>query len=621
MKNNKLLALALSAGLVVGVAAPSFAAEEEAPKLGEGVTVAQSSDSDLTAEGLFNGEAKEGEDFVKENLPEGTVNEEKTVKVDGDVRVSEKENKNDFKYSDDLRKAGDDVVASDEEYEEAAKEFNKANDKLQQAPKDKKVFTIDEYNAYNEAKDNQEKASENAESSLLNLGRYEDASKQARKDYDKANEEREIARKEYQDAKTELDKALDFLDKASLAVKPKLTGEAAEVYSNYQDARDAYIKAIENSDFEGAQSAINDIAKYSAEFEKLGVVEPTQYEKDKYDGALEGYQAALDNLNNKLVNLSEADQRVAKADAAIKKADQDLANAKAAYEGAVKALNEANEKLNNAPQGSYAYDVALKEYEAAQEKLNKALIKKGQAEDEWKKVKDGKTWVKELAPKINDQEGSVKLVYHPVDGKEVNPSKDPKKDLFLSTDNANDLKWKDLKVIPAAELEPSKPRIFGDDYVGGGEYKPAPTPAPSKDKEVVVPTPGPSVDHTVVVPTPAPEVKPVVEADEDINKLIDDINAGTKEIKDTLAENEANQPADEPAKDPKKPTPGNDDDDDNNVDPVKVVVKEKVKVVEAPKAAAKHSNPKTGVAGMSAVAGTLAVSMAGIVATRKRNDR
>ncbi|WP_371416005.1 NPXTG-anchored protein [Anaerococcus octavius] len=44
-------------------------------------------------------------------------------------------------------------------------------------------------------------------------------------------------------------------------------------------------------------------------------------------------------------------------------------------------------------------------------------------------------------------------------------------------------------------------------------------------------------------------------------------------------------------------------------------VKEAVRVP-----AASHNNPKTGVAGLSAVAGTLAVSMAGIVATKKKED-
>lgn len=53
----------------------------------------------------------------------------------------------------------------------------------------------------------------------------------------------------------------------------------------------------------------------------------------------------------------------------------------------------------------------------------------------------------------------------------------------------------------------------------------------------------------------------------------------------------------------------------------KVVVKEVIKDCDKAKAPAQavaaHNNPKTGVAGLSAVAGTLAVSMAGIVATKK----
>ena len=129
--------------------------------------------------------------------------------------------------------------------------------------------------------------------------------------------------------------------------------------------------------------------------------------------------------------------------------------------------------------------------------------------------------------------------------------------------------------------------------------------------------PGPIVEDTVVVPgpvVPTPEEKPEVKPSEDIDKLIKEIEQGTKDIENTLIENEKNQKEEEkkPEED-KKP-------EDKKPEDKKPAEKEKEKEVVAPKAAPKTNNPKTGVAGMSAVAGTLAISMAGIVATRKKNN-
>ena len=112
---------------------------------------------------------------------------------------------------------------------------------------------------------------------------------------------------------------------------------------------------------------------------------------------------------------------------------------------------------------------------------------------------------------------------------------------------------------------------------------------------------------------PTPEEKPEEKPSEDIDKLIKDIEQGTQDIKDTLIENEKNQKEEE-----KKPE--EDKKPEDNKKPEDKKPAEKEKEVVAPKAAPKTNNPKTGVAGMSAVAGTLAISMAGIVATRKKNN-
>lgn len=86
--------------------------------------------------------------------------------------------------------------------------------------------------------------------------------------------------------------------------------------------------------------------------------------------------------------------------------------------------------------------------------------------------------------------------------------------------------------------------------------------------------------------------------------LIDKLNKNTSEIEKILKENEANQ--EEPSKDPEK---------DPDKKPDKKPEKEDGK--KAP--SKKKSNPKTGVAGISMVAGSLAVASAALVATKKKN--
>ena len=195
--------------------------------------------------------------------------------------------------------------------------------------------------------------------------------------------------------------------------------------------------------------------------------------------------------------------------------------------------------------------------------------------------------------------------------------------------------------MPWTELEPSNPKKLGED-----------------DKEIVVPSPvlpedkEDKKDDSVVIPVEDKEedsvVVPVEDKEEDkedtttskeVDDLIKELDDRTEEIQkelekiDSTITDDNQKPADEDKKpvDDKKPSdedkkPSNED-DDANAQPskdkkdkvvVKDIIKEVKEAVRVP--AASHNNPKTGVADLSAVAGTLAISMAGIVATRKKND-
>ena len=121
---------------------------------------------------------------------------------------------------------------------------------------------------------------------------------------------------------------------------------------------------------------------------------------------------------------------------------------------------------------------------------------------------------------------------------------------------------------------------------------------------------------------------------EEIDELIKDIDNRDQEIREELKRIDSNVVVDDNKKtsdEDKKPVETNKDEkeDDAEAKPSKdkkdkVVVKEIIKDAKTNEAvrvpAASHNNPKTGVAGLSTVAGTLAVSMAGIVATKKKND-
>lgn len=109
-------------------------------------------------------------------------------------------------------------------------------------------------------------------------------------------------------------------------------------------------------------------------------------------------------------------------------------------------------------------------------------------------------------------------------------------------------------------------------------------------------------------PEDKPEIKPEDGKDNsDENKakdLIDKLNKNTSEIEKILKENEANQ--EEPSKDPEKEPDKKPDKKPEKKDGKKAPSKKK-------------SNPKTGITGISLVAGTLATASAALVATKKKN--
>lgn len=146
-------------------------------------------------------------------------------------------------------------------------------------------------------------------------------------------------------------------------------------------------------------------------------------------------------------------------------------------------------------------------------------------------------------------------------------------------------------------------------------------PAKKHDTDIT-PNPGHVIipSETIEDETTEPsEDKPSVDRDkeQEAKDLTDKLNKITKEIEDTLIENEKNIDDKKPSEEEKpsnekpseeKPAKENKPTADENKVEKKVVAKK----------VAKHDNPKTGVVAMSSVVSTLAISMTGIVATRKK---
>ena len=106
---------------------------------------------------------------------------------------------------------------------------------------------------------------------------------------------------------------------------------------------------------------------------------------------------------------------------------------------------------------------------------------------------------------------------------------------------------------------------------------------------------------------------------EEAIKLVDKDEADKDEDKDPSKDDDDNK---KPAKDNEDDNKAANKDNCEKVVAVKDVVREDKDAVKVParKSTVAHNNPKTGVVGLSAAAGALAVSVAGIVATRKKND-
>lgn len=189
-----------------------------------------------------------------------------------------------------------------------------------------------------------------------------------------------------------------------------------------------------------------------------------------------------------------------------------------------------------------------------------------------------------------------------------------------------------VPLIPADKIEDEKCKFPLVDL-----FPSTPTPQLPGIKPVPTPTPIPTED-IVVNPTPIPESIPQPEIDFD--KLIKDITDGTEEIKEVLAENEANQVDNTPNLEnenindkTKKPVDKNTNEKSKEAvdEGTKVIEKTKVRnenvIVKVPEVkektaksqkATKSSNPKTGISGLAEVVTTLSAATAGIFASKKR---
>lgn len=174
---------------------------------------------------------------------------------------------------------------------------------------------------------------------------------------------------------------------------------------------------------------------------------------------------------------------------------------------------------------------------------------------------------------------------------------------------AGEAALKDAKLEDSYQVEVRKESSFNKDKENTARYfyrfvlKEEVKPTPEDKKPDVKPTP--EDKKTDVKPTPdytpaKPEDKTPAENDKEVDKLIKDLNDSEKKINDLLEQNEKENA--ELNKKGKK-------EDKKEAD-------KKAKKKQAP--AKQGTNPKTGVVGLGSVASLAAISMAGIVATRKR---
>lgn len=148
-------------------------------------------------------------------------------------------------------------------------------------------------------------------------------------------------------------------------------------------------------------------------------------------------------------------------------------------------------------------------------------------------------------------------------------------------------------------------------------------PAKKHDTDIT-PNPGHVIipSETIEDETTKPsEDKPSVDEDKEqkAKDYIEQLDKITKEIQDTLIENEKNIDDKKPSEE-EKPSHEKTSEEKPAKENKPAVSENKVEKKVVAKKVAKHDNPKTGVVAMSSVVSTLAISMAGIVATRKKND-
>ena len=192
-------------------------------------------------------------------------------------------------------------------------------------------------------------------------------------------------------------------------------------------------------------------------------------------------------------------------------------------------------------------------------------------------------------------------------------------------DIAKPIEKEDTKSIPLTELEPSNPKKLGEDdkeIIDPTQVNPTPV-LPEEDKKddskIVVPVDEEKEEGKETECTTSKEVDDLIkEIDERNQEILDEMKNVDSSIVDENKEpsEEEKKPEDKDKKDEESEAQPEEDKDEKVV--AKKIIKEAKEVVKAP--AASHNNPKTGVADLSAVAGTLAVSMAGIVATKKKED-
>lgn len=433
--------------------------------------------------------------------------------------------------------------------------------------------------------------------------------------------------KAQEDAVSDAENANEYLESDEFANKE------VDAFNKYAEAviKENEQKAAQN-DFDNAGRTQDDV-------------------QSEYNDALNAYIEAInsgnpDEISNAETALSEVSRR-------LNAADNDVAEKK-------KSLDDATRESDNAKAES---DAARNEVAGFRERARFADVIANIAKENANKVDntngiEGSEWVEENAPeKLPEEIWGERLPDENSDNPELRITRKvpfgikyiDNPNMYVGTQNIISMgKYgiarldKDGNIAEIVK-EPVDVVVERGTKVRDNKEKPV---KPNPD---VIPV-DPIIDFTPVNPSPAPVVDPITPVNpinpvgpvdpaddepvvdttsKEVDDLIKELDDRTEEIQkelekiDSTITDDNQKPADEDKKpvDDKKPS---NEDDDANAQPskdkvvVKDIIKEVKEAVRVP--AASHNNPKTGVADLSAVAGTLAISMAGIVATRKKND-